>query len=223
MSKKIHTTRNHSIPEYSVKITKQKGIRMRVTPQGKLIIHANPFCTKESIEKFIQEHVDELYFPLKSSSVRLFGRSFQIRKVTGSSNHVSTCEHELIIQAKDCTLMEKVYQDFLKQTAKDVLSDISDMIFLRVQSILTKKPKILIRRMSSSWGVCHPDKGSITLNSELIHYPVEFIEYVICHEFIHMIEPNHSPAFYAQLCKVMPDYKRRIDLIETSNEKQYLM
>ena len=119
--------------------------------------------------------------------------------------------------------MEKVYQDFLKQTAKDVLSDISDMIFLRVQSILTKKPKILIRRMSSSWGVCHPDKGSITLNSELIHYPVEFIEYVICHEFIHMVEPNHSPAFYAQLRKVMPDYKRRIDLIETSNEKQYLM
>ena len=223
MSKKLHSTRKSSIPEYSVKITKQKGIRMRVTPQGELVVHANPFCTKESIEKFIQDHVDELYFPQKSSSVRLFGRSFQIRKVTGSSNHVSTCEHELIIQAQDAASMEKIYLEFLKQTAKDVLSDISDMVFLRVQHILETKPKIQIRRMSSSWGVCHPEKGTITLNSELIHYPVEFIEYVICHEFIHMIEPNHSKSFYDRLNEVMPDYKRRIDLIETSNEKQYLM
>ena len=72
-------------------------------------------------------------------------------------------------------------------------------------------------------GICHPETNSITLNAELIHYPVEFIEYVVCHEFIHLLQPNHSPAFYDILKKVMPDYKRRIDLIETNNEKQYLM
>ena len=48
------------------------------------------------------------------------------------------------------------------------------------------------------------------LYKRLIHYPVEFIEYVILHEFAHFVHPNHSRAFYALIEKYMPDYKERI-------------
>ena len=41
---------------------------------------------------------------------------------------------------------------------------------------------------------------------------IEFIEYVILHEFVHFIQPNHSKAFYAIIENYMPDYKRRIQL-----------
>lgn len=223
MSISTKNKKKNNIPEYSLKMTNQKGIRMRVSARGELVVHANPFCSKEAIEKYISEHVDEIYLPKKSSSIRLFGKSYVIRKVKGSSNHVSICDHELLIIAKDETCMEKIFDSFLRQNAKDVLSDILDMIFLRFEKLLTKKPSLMIRRMKASWGICHPEKNEITLNLELIHYPVEFIEYVVCHELVHLIEPNHSKAFYEILDQVMPDYKRRIDLIEPSNEKQYLM
>ena len=97
------------------------------------------------------------------------------------------------------------------------------MVYFRFSDYEFEKPKIIIRNMKSSWGVCHPDKNSITLNSQLVHYPIDFIEYVICHEMIHLLEPNHSEAFYRILKEVMPDYKRRLDLIETNEEKQYLV
>ena len=213
----------HDIPDYTLRITKQKGIRMRVSANGQLVVHANPFCSQEIIDKYVLTHYHEMYFQLKQPSVRLFGKSFQIRKVIGNTNHVSTCDNELIVQARDERSMEKVFEQFLKSNAQDVLNDISQMIFFRFQSFSLKMPKISIRKMKSSWGVCHPDKNEITLNFELIHYPIEFIEYVICHEFVHLIEPSHSTRFYTILSELMPDYKRRIDLIETSNEKQYLM
>ena len=34
-------------------------------------------------------------------------------------------------------------------------------------------------------------------------------EYVVVHEFCHFAHPNHSPAFWAAVARVMPDYKAR--------------
>ena len=44
---------HNNIPKYALKMTKQKGIRMRVTARGELVVHANPFCTKEMIDKYV--------------------------------------------------------------------------------------------------------------------------------------------------------------------------
>jgi predicted metal-dependent hydrolase len=222
-SKQKNAPRLNAIPDYSVKVTKKKGIHMRVSARGELVVHANPFMTKQEIDQFVLTHLDDVFFRLKEPTVRLFGKSFRIRQVSGKTNHVSTCDNELILQTKEGADQKAVFDQFIRQYAKEVLEDIASMIILRFKEYQLTLPDIKVRTMKSSWGVCHPEKNSVTLNFELVHYPVEFVEYVICHEFVHLLEPNHSEQFYAILNKVMPDYKRRIDLIEICTEKQYLM
>ena len=39
-------------------------------------------------------------------------------------------------------------------------------------------------------------------------------EYVVVHEFCHFAHPNHSPAFWAAVARVMPDYKARQALLK---------
>lgn len=70
-------------------------------------------------------------------------------------------------------------------------------------------PELRIRKMKSQWGNCRKDRGIITLNAYLYGLPDECIELVAAHELSHMIEPNHSQAFYAVLTKAMPDRKIR--------------
>lgn len=70
-------------------------------------------------------------------------------------------------------------------------------------------PVLRIRKMKSRWGSCSPSRGIITLNSLLAAYPRRLIEYVAVHEFCHFLVPNHSPAFYAQLTRALPDWRRR--------------
>lgn len=209
-----------NVPNYTVKLTKAKGIRMRVTARGELVVHANPFHTQEDLDSFVLKHIGELVF---DQNVRLFGKSLRVCKVKGNTNNVSYGDNELVIQYKEESQIEDLYSRFLKKVSREVFLDILDMVYLRFHTYQLVKPNIIIRNMKSSWGICHPDKNQITLNAELVHYPVDFIEYVICHEMIHLLEPSHSSSFYALLDEIMPDYKRRLDLIETNNEKQYLM
>lgn len=70
-------------------------------------------------------------------------------------------------------------------------------------------PELRIRKMKSQWGNCRKERGIITLNAYLYGMPLECTELVAAHELSHMVESNHSPAFYAVLAKTMPDWKSR--------------
>lgn len=66
-------------------------------------------------------------------------------------------------------------------------------------------------RLSSArtrWGSASSD-GSVRLNWRLVHFPLATLDYVVVHELAHLREMNHSPAFWAIVRAVMPDYEAR--------------
>ena len=68
-------------------------------------------------------------------------------------------------------------------------------------------PKLVIRKMSTRWGVCNTKLLKITLNSELIYKDIKCLDYVIVHELSHLIHGNHGKEFWALVEENKPDYK----------------
>ena len=65
-----------------------------------------------------------------------------------------------------------------------------------------------IRKMKTRWGVCNYMKKIVTLNSELIKYDRDIIDYVIVHEFSHFTHHDHSSSFWNLVNIYYPEYKK---------------
>lgn len=69
--------------------------------------------------------------------------------------------------------------------------------------------RITIRKQKTRWGSCS-GKGNLNFNCLLMLAPPEVIDYVVIHELCHRKEMNHSRAFWREIEKVMPDYKKSV-------------
>ncbi len=61
---------------------------------------------------------------------------------------------------------------------------------------------------TTRWGSSSKD-GSIRINWRIIQCPTSIIDYVLAHEFVHLVHRDHSRAYWALLGRVMPDYEAR--------------
>lgn len=92
---------------------------------------------------------------------------------------------------------------FLKAAARHELHSASERY-----AKLIGKPlgRISLRDTRSRWGSC-TSTGNLMYSWRLIMAPPEVLDYVAAHEVAHMIEMNHSPAFWAVVEKLYPDYQ----------------
>ena len=70
-----------------------------------------------------------------------------------------------------------------------------------------------LQRMKTKWGSCNHRAGHIRLNTELVTKPKDLLEYVVVHEMLHLVEPNHSERFVELLTRHYPAWREaRADL-----------
>ena len=99
-----------------------------------------------------------------------------------------------------------------RETALAYFTAMSDKVYPAFAEVLGgHKPVIKVRSMTSRWGVCFMAKRQITLLCSCIMPPAAQI-HVVVHEYCHFLQPNHGPAFWAEVVKLLPDWKARSSL-----------
>lgn len=100
--------------------------------------------------------------------------------------------------------IQKVLQRWYKQKARDYLQNEVDRCVL---ALGVRYNQLRIKDAKTRWGSCS-SKGNINLNWRLIMAPKSVIRYVVIHEVCHLIEPNHSRAFWEAVARQDPDFKQ---------------
>ena len=66
--------------------------------------------------------------------------------------------------------------------------------------------RFTLRDTRSRWGSCSSE-GGLMYSWRLIMAPPEVLTYVAAHEVAHLVEMNHSAAYWAVVERLMPDYR----------------
>jgi predicted metal-dependent hydrolase len=71
-----------------------------------------------------------------------------------------------------------------------------------------RTPQIHVRQMKSKWASISTN-GRLTLNTDLLNIPRRLGEYVLLHELVHLLSPNHGKVFKSFLLAYLPDWEER--------------
>jgi len=94
--------------------------------------------------------------------------------------------------------------DWLKDEAQ---ADLAGRTAIHAARLGVTVKNVRMRSQSSRWGSCS-SSGNINYNWRLVLAPPFVLDYVAAHEVAHLVEMNHSPAFWATVKRTLPDMER---------------
>lgn len=133
--------------------------------------------------------------------------------IVKASNKVSINTIKSMIENKKEWIYINLEKSKIKKQKQNLYSEqefieiITKSVSELIASTGLKPNKVKVKELKYAWGSCS-NKKNISLNSNLIKYSKNAIEYVILHEFCHMKHMNHSKEFWNMVYSYMPDYKK---------------
>lgn len=216
--------------EYRLTRKDVKNINLRVKPDGQILVSANVDVPAKYIDDFVCRKQEYIYrnqkkYAVKHEELSSFSKRYVSGEginILGKSLRLKVLEDEeegvwsdgvfvfLSIREKDDLKRKaKLMNDWIKNLQSEIFGQICVEVYQKFKKYNISYPELRIKYMSSRWGSCQPGKGVITLNSKLIEAPRYCIEYVVLHEFVHFISPDHSRKFYNFMTMLMPDWEDR--------------
>lgn len=136
------------------------------------------------------------------------------RLMPGTGRTPRLTDEALLVPGDPAQLGRRVAA-FLKTLARDRLAAASDHYAARLGRPYRS---LTLRDTRSRWGSCTHD-GRLMYSWRLIMAPPEVLRYVCAHEVAHLAQMNHSPAFWAEVAGLMPDYERPRRWLKASGQQ----
>ena len=194
--------------DYEVIIEKKnnKNTYIRVKEDGKIYITTNYFTSKGYLKNLLDNNYVALKKMIdknklkqeKNNQFYFLGKKYDI--IIVPTIDIEICDDKIFVKNTD------YLNKWLKKRTEQIYKQRLDYIYNLYKEDIPY-PKLRIRKMKTRWGVCNRKDNIVTLNSELIKYGYQQIDYVIVHELSHFIYFDHSKNFWLQVSKYCKDYK----------------
>jgi hypothetical protein len=194
----------------TVRSPKRKHLTITVERDRAVVVRAPQSMTDDQVKQFVdakrqwifaklrspQKYQDRRHPPGKEvvngESAPYLGRDYRILLTETPSGQVEFAGRFLVPPAQQVKRRE-VLRDWYVAEAKDKILARAEH-HAREMGVAFARARIVANRYR--WGSCTV-RDSVNFNWRLIKAPMFVIDYVIVHELAHLIEPNHTPAFWS--------------------------
>ncbi len=220
-----------SLPVTVKRRARQKYIRLRISGRGELLVSAPKRTSGTEIRRALSgksgwiatqmkrieeglERIDphkRLYYAGSPYTVK-------IEKTGSNRRSVRLCEREAVVRValpeSDEGGLEEALSGWLKRRASQELRSLAEEIS---EEIDLPFKRLYIRNQRSRWG-SSSSIGNISINWRVVMAPPQVQRYLIIHELAHQRHLNHSAAFWAEVARLCPEYRRHESWLKEHRE-----
>ncbi len=194
--------------DYTLIRSKRRTFTIKVTEENRIVVRAPEYAAIRDIENVLfskRDWIDKAIAfnkanALASDSVKNYqsayvgGRLMPVRKDT--RNFIDgTGVHVTGINGFRTAYVNSLGEEFMRK------------FFAAESAIGLKSASVGWRSYKSRWGCCD-GRCNIIFNFKLLMLPAALQRYVIVHELCHILHHDHSPAFWAEVARFLPEWKK---------------
>ncbi len=135
------------------------------------------------------------------------GKYLKLSIIHSKRTYIDINQEEIQLYIRDNSTAEqreKVlnnwYRCAMKQEADEMVEKWQKMIGVRASGVG-------IKNMKTRWGTCNVKTGKIWLSLRLIQKAPHFLEYVVVHELVHLLEKSHNQVFKGYMDRFLPRWR----------------
>lgn len=188
---------------FSLRISNKDGAISLTVPKYAALSEASQFAREQ--EGWMRKHLAKQLkpLPLAFGGSVLFDGAY--RRIEPGTGRVVRFDDGVLSVPGSSDKMPARLRGYFKTMARERMVTAS----VHYADLLGKPiGRVSLRDTRSRWGSCTSD-GNLMYSWRLIMAPREVQAYVAAHEVCHLVEMNHSEAYWALVAGIFPDYKAR--------------
>ena len=219
----------NGVVEYELTRKRVKNINLRVKTDGKVAVSAPRNVSVARIDAFVAGNAAFIFsaivnvarrYPKEAAAyddgatIYLWGKTYRLSVVQKKAN-VTVNGDEIVLalpDPQDAAARQKRMRAFYRAECEKRIPNLCRKamnLFGR-----TEMPQISYRRMTSRWGSCNAKANRLTFNTALATIDPRAARYVVFHEFSHFLRQDHSPVFYQELEKRLPEWRQFREILK---------
>ncbi len=159
-------------------------------------------------EKFRNQSREALREYITGESHYYLGKRYLLKVTKHNAPPKVVLKHGTMeIYIRPNTGLEK-RRKLLDEWYRQRLKEITPRIIAKYEKAMkVKVGEFGIRKMKTKWGSCNIKAKRIWLNLELAKKERHYIEYIVVHEMVHLLERHHNDRFMAYMDRFIPQWR----------------
>ena len=171
---------------YTLVRSHRKSLAIIVRPDSSLEVRIPLRCREDELQKFLQSHTSWILSHMASQAKKRKEREARTPRL--SDEEKIAIQKEAVKRLRPILLDRIAYYEPMLPPSHRPITRVS------------------IRSQKTRWGSCS-SRGTLSFNWKLYLTAPECLDYVVVHELCHLVHMDHSPAFWAEVERIMPDYR----------------
>lgn len=190
--------------------------------EGEVLIVVPKLLEQEKIDKILADKhtwiVDKLaqYQATSPATLREYvsgeslpylGRNYRLKVLTGDLTPTKLVNGRITVTVPDpSTQAHYIRRALVNWYKRHADKKIREKVERYKSLVGVETGVVRIKEFKSRWGSCTP-YGDLEFNWVIVMAPNRVVDYVVVHELCHLIHHDHSPQFWKEIERVMPDYQ----------------
>lgn len=216
-SKTFFIDKNNQNTQCSIFFSKKLKTKIHMTyniEKDEIFIKAPFFTSDIKIKQAIEKNYKKLmqiknkknnneFININKNIFKFLGKNYYLHYYESNKNKLCWNNNDAYLFASDKSKIKTIIEKFLKNHA---LKFIPNQVNYLANKFNLEVKEVKIRKLKRAWANCKYSKKELCFSYNLMHFDIDTINYVICHELAHLIYPNHSKMFWNKVSMMCPNY-----------------